>query len=69
MVIVNGGLGPTTDDMSAAAAAAASEQKLVMFLNGWISHGRDQRTGILGRTATQLAVASKFRDKSHLITR
>ncbi|MFA0004275.1 molybdopterin-binding protein, partial [Vibrio splendidus] len=30
VVIVNGGLGPTTDDMSAAAAAAASEQKLVM---------------------------------------
>ncbi|MFA0520419.1 molybdopterin-binding protein, partial [Vibrio sp. 10N.222.55.E8] len=31
VIIVNGGLGPTTDDMSAAAAAAASDQKLVMF--------------------------------------
>jgi len=31
VVVVNGGLGPTTDDMSAAAAASAADKKLVMF--------------------------------------
>lgn len=31
VVIVNGGLGPTTDDLSAAAASQASEQQLVLF--------------------------------------
>ncbi len=31
VVIVNGGLGPTTDDMSAAVAAKAAECKLVLF--------------------------------------
>lgn len=37
VVIVNGGLGPTTDDMSAAAAAKAAECKLVLFKN-WLEH-------------------------------
>lgn len=31
VVIVNGGLGPTTDDMSSAAAAKAAECKIVLF--------------------------------------
>lgn len=31
VVIVNGGLGPTSDDLSAAAAAQAAEQSLVLF--------------------------------------
>ncbi|MEI8670870.1 CinA family nicotinamide mononucleotide deamidase-related protein [Vibrio sp. SA48] len=31
VLIVNGGLGPTSDDVSAAAAAQAAEQKLVLF--------------------------------------
>ncbi|MGR5237667.1 molybdopterin-binding protein [Vibrio alfacsensis] len=35
IVIVNGGLGPTTDDMSAAAAAKAAECKLVLF-KSWL---------------------------------
>ncbi|EDN56061.1 probable molybdopterin binding domain protein, partial [Vibrio antiquarius] len=37
VVIVNGGLGPTTDDMSAAAAARAAECKLVLFKE-WLQH-------------------------------
>lgn len=37
VVIVNGGLGPTTDDMSAAAAARAAESKLVLFKE-WLQH-------------------------------
>ncbi|MFG6244802.1 CinA family nicotinamide mononucleotide deamidase-related protein [Vibrio diabolicus] len=37
VVIVNGGLGPTTDDMSAAAAARAAECKLVLFKE-WLLH-------------------------------
>ncbi|NOH95160.1 CinA family nicotinamide mononucleotide deamidase-related protein [Vibrio sp. 99-70-13A1] len=36
VVIVNGGLGPTTDDMSAAAAAVAADEKLVLFPE-WLS--------------------------------
>ncbi|MDH5901867.1 CinA family nicotinamide mononucleotide deamidase-related protein [Vibrio splendidus] len=44
VVIVNGGLGPTTDDMSAAAAAAASEQKLVMFPE-WLTRMEDMFSG------------------------
>ncbi|RBW65301.1 competence/damage-inducible protein A [Vibrionales bacterium C3R12] len=35
VVIVNGGLGPTTDDMSAAAAANAAGEKLVLF-SDWL---------------------------------
>ncbi|MCV5216466.1 molybdopterin-binding protein, partial [Escherichia coli] len=37
VVIVNGGLGPTTDDMSAAAAARAADCKLVLFKE-WLQH-------------------------------
>ncbi|WP_045405671.1 molybdopterin-binding protein, partial [Vibrio jasicida] len=37
VVIVNGGLGPTTDDMSAAAAAKAAECKLVLFKD-WLEN-------------------------------
>ncbi|MDF2154289.1 CinA family nicotinamide mononucleotide deamidase-related protein [Vibrio sp. CAU 1672] len=37
VVIVNGGLGPTTDDMSASAAAKAAECKLVLFRD-WLAH-------------------------------
>ncbi|AMF96817.1 CinA family nicotinamide mononucleotide deamidase-related protein [Vibrio harveyi] len=37
VVIVNGGLGPTTDDMSAAAAAKAADCKLVLFKD-WLAH-------------------------------
>ena len=44
VVIVNGGLGPTTDDMSAAAAAAASEQKLVMFPE-WVKRMEEMFSG------------------------
>ncbi len=44
VVIVNGGLGPTTDDMSAAAAAAASEQKLVMFPE-WLKRMEEMFSG------------------------
>ncbi|UQV20554.1 CinA family nicotinamide mononucleotide deamidase-related protein [Vibrio sp. J383] len=44
VVIVNGGLGPTTDDMSAAAAAAASEQKLVMFPE-WLTRMEEMFSG------------------------
>ena len=44
MVIVNGGLGPTTDDMSAAAAATASEQKLVMFPE-WLTRMEEMFSG------------------------
>ncbi|WP_373948007.1 CinA family nicotinamide mononucleotide deamidase-related protein [Vibrio pomeroyi] len=44
VVIVNGGLGPTTDDMSAAAAAAASEQKLVMFPE-WLARMEEMFSG------------------------
>ncbi|MCF8779065.1 CinA family nicotinamide mononucleotide deamidase-related protein [Vibrio sp. IRLE0018] len=36
VVIVNGGLGPTTDDMSAAAAAKAAECKIVLF-KAWLT--------------------------------
>lgn len=36
VVVVNGGLGPTTDDLSAAAAAQAAEQSLVLFPE-WLS--------------------------------
>ncbi|MCS0446937.1 CinA family nicotinamide mononucleotide deamidase-related protein [Vibrio diabolicus] len=47
VVIVNGGLGPTTDDMSAAAAARAAECKLVLFKE-WLQHleGLYARRGI-----------------------
>ncbi len=47
VVIVNGGLGPTTDDMSAAAAAKAAECKLVLFKE-WLEHmeGMYARRGI-----------------------
>ena len=44
VVIVNGGLGPTTDDMSAAAAASASEQKLVMFPE-WLARMEEMFSG------------------------
>ena len=44
VVIVNGGLGPTTDDMSAAAAAAASEQKLVIFPE-WVKRMEEMFSG------------------------
>ncbi|MEZ9108885.1 CinA family nicotinamide mononucleotide deamidase-related protein [Vibrio cyclitrophicus] len=44
VVIVNGGLGPTTDDMSAAAAATASEQKLVMFPE-WLDRMEEMFSG------------------------
>ncbi|CAH7363576.1 CinA-like protein [Vibrio chagasii] len=44
VVIVNGGLGPTTDDMSAAAAATASEQKLVMFPE-WLARMEEMFSG------------------------
>ncbi|AXY01367.1 CinA family nicotinamide mononucleotide deamidase-related protein [Vibrio alfacsensis] len=37
VVIVNGGLGPTTDDMSATAAARAADCKLVLFRE-WLEH-------------------------------
>ncbi|WP_321464029.1 CinA family nicotinamide mononucleotide deamidase-related protein [uncultured Vibrio sp.] len=37
VVIVNGGLGPTTDDLSAAAAAKAADCKLVLFKE-WLTH-------------------------------
>ncbi|HFQ4957800.1 TPA: CinA family nicotinamide mononucleotide deamidase-related protein [Vibrio vulnificus] len=36
VVIVNGGLGPTTDDMSAAAAAKAADCKIVLF-KAWLT--------------------------------
>jgi len=36
VVIVNGGLGPTTDDLTSTAAAQASKQKLVLF-QSWLS--------------------------------
>ncbi|MCG3733266.1 CinA family nicotinamide mononucleotide deamidase-related protein [Vibrio cincinnatiensis] len=36
VVIVNGGLGPTSDDLSAAAAAQAAEQSLVLF-SEWLT--------------------------------
>lgn len=36
VVLVNGGLGPTADDLSAAAAAEAAEQKLVLF-SEWLT--------------------------------
>ncbi len=47
VVIVNGGLGPTTDDMSAAAAAEAAECKLVLSQE-WLEHmeGMYARRGI-----------------------
>lgn len=47
IVIVNGGLGPTTDDMSAAAAAKAAECKLILFKE-WLTHleGIYSRRGI-----------------------
>lgn len=37
LVIVNGGLGPTSDDLSTLAAAKATDQKLVLFPE-WLAH-------------------------------